>query len=104
MMLFNDFEDSILFSNHYFLIGHDEEAIRRFFSKSLRNLFEKDTKYFIEIVDNTILIYTTQKLANLSEIKNLILFAEKLIEIICREETHNTSDSFLPLQNGSAIK
>lgn len=77
-----DFEENPEFSNHYFLTGEDEVAIRKFFNANLLNLMVQNKNYYIQSKNSRIFIYQEGKLFDLEDYTETLAFVEKFSEAI----------------------
>lgn len=66
------------FSSYYLLTSDDEESTRKLFTSDLLTLLEVVRKFKIEVNEDHILIFGTQKLKSVVEIEELILFGRKM--------------------------
>jgi MFS superfamily sulfate permease-like transporter len=76
-----DFKDYPDFSNKYILNGFNEAQVRSFFTKEIIEYFEKNEIYNIECLGAEILIYKSNGVASVEEIKSLLNFGKGLVEI-----------------------
>lgn len=81
---FNDIqiENHSDFSNRFFLLGEDEEAIKDFFDDELVHFFESNPYYHIESNGSDLLIFGKERLASIKEIKAMLDFGKRLEETI----------------------
>ena len=81
---FNDIqiENHSDFSNRFFLLGEDEEAIKSFFDDELVHFFESNPYYHIESNGSNLLIFGKERLASIKEIKAMLDFGKRLEETI----------------------
>lgn len=73
------FEEFPEFSSYYLVTSDEEEATRKLFTPDLLTLLEVVRKFKIEVNEDHILIFGTQKLKSVEEIEELILFGRKMI-------------------------
>jgi hypothetical protein len=77
-----DFEEYPLFSQKYFLVGTNEEAVRAFFNKDMIILFEQSDDVYVEANQNTLLIHGQPTLASIKELSYMIEFLGKFIKLV----------------------
>lgn len=70
------------FSNRFYLLGDNEEAIRDFFNDDLIHFFESNPYYHIESNGQSLLIFGKERLASVKEVKALFDFGKRLQEVI----------------------
>jgi MFS superfamily sulfate permease-like transporter len=70
------------FSNRFYLLGEDTEAIQRFFTDQITHFFESNPYYHIESNGKDLLIFGRERLASIKEIKALYDFGKRLKEVI----------------------
>ncbi len=70
------------FSKRFYLLGDNEEAIRRFFNDDLVHFFESNPYYHIESNGSSILIFGKERLASVKEVKALFDFGKRLKDVI----------------------
>jgi len=70
------------FSSRFYLLGEDEEAIRRFFKADLIHFFESNPYYHIESNGNSLLLFGRERLASLKELKAMLDFGGRLKEVV----------------------
>lgn len=73
------------FSNRFYLLGDQEEAIREFFTDDLIHFFESNPYYHVESNGNQLLIFNKERLASIKEIKALLDYGKRLRQVICEE-------------------
>ncbi|MDD7885984.1 SulP family inorganic anion transporter [Flavivirga sp. 57AJ16] len=73
------------FSNRFYLLGDNEEAITAFFNDDLVHFFESNPYYHVESNGESLLIFGKQRLASIKEIKALFDFGKRLKEVIEHE-------------------
>ncbi|WP_028870532.1 SulP family inorganic anion transporter [Psychroserpens burtonensis] len=77
-----NFDDHQDFSKRFHLVGEHIEAIKTFFTNELIHFFESNPYYHIESNGNSLLIFSTQRLASTKEIKALLDFGKRLKDVI----------------------
>ncbi len=70
------------FSNRFYLLGDNEEAIIAFFNDELVHFFESNPYYHIESNGEALLIFGKERLASIKEIKALLDFGKRLKEVV----------------------
>ena len=70
------------FSNRFYLLGEDTEAIQRFFTDQITHFFESNPYFHIESNGKDLLIFGRERLASIKEIKALYDFGKRLKEVI----------------------
>ncbi|NMH89007.1 SulP family inorganic anion transporter [Flavivirga algicola] len=70
------------FSNRFYLLGDNEEAICAFFNDDLVHFFESNPYYHIESNGESLLIFGKERLASVKEIKALFDFGKRLKEVV----------------------
>ncbi|QXP60611.1 SulP family inorganic anion transporter [Olleya sp. HaHaR_3_96] len=70
------------FSNRFYLLGEDSEAIQRFFTNEITHFFESNPYYHIESNGKDLLIFGRERLASIKEIKALYDFGKRLKQVI----------------------
>ncbi len=70
------------FSHRFNLRGDEPEAIRQFFSAELIAFFEANKEYHLESNGKGLLIFEKERLSTISEIKQLVSFANRLAQIL----------------------
>ncbi|MDO5978963.1 SulP family inorganic anion transporter [Flavivirga spongiicola] len=70
------------FSNRFYLLGDNEEAITAFFNDDLIHFFESNPYYHIESNGESLLIFGKERLASIKEIKALFDFGKRLKEVV----------------------
>ncbi|MEP0265374.1 SulP family inorganic anion transporter [Dokdonia sp.] len=73
------------FSNRFYLVGENEQAIREFFSDDLVHFFESNPYYHIESNGDQLLIFNKERIASIKEIKALLDYGKRLQHVICKE-------------------
>ncbi|WP_242158013.1 SulP family inorganic anion transporter [Aestuariivivens sediminis] len=76
------FETHADFSKRFYVLGDNEDAIRRFFQDDLIRFFESNPYYHIESNGNSILVFAKERLASIKEIKALLDFGKRLNEVL----------------------
>jgi carbonic anhydrase len=79
-----NFDDHQDFSKRFHLVGEHIEAIKTFFTNELIHFFESNPYYHIESNGNSLLIFSTQRLASTKEIKALLDFGKRLKDVISK--------------------
>jgi MFS superfamily sulfate permease-like transporter len=79
-----DFKEFPAFSNKYTLKGINEAQIRRFFTKDVIEYFENNDIYSIESLGAELLIYKSNRVASVEELRQLVDFGRGLVEVISR--------------------
>ncbi len=77
-----NFSMHIDFSNRFRLKGNDEKRIRAFFDDKLLTFFEENKAYRVESNGLSLLIYDKERLNTISEIKQLVSFANRLGQLL----------------------
>ncbi len=75
-------QNQVDFSNRFYLLGEDEEAITRFFNEDLVHFFESNPYYHVESNGNGILVFGKERLASIKEIKVLFDFGKRLKQVV----------------------
>ena len=70
------------FSNRFFLLGENEEAIKNTFTSDVIRFFESNPYYHIESNGKGLLIFGKERLASIKEIKALLDFSKRLKSVI----------------------
>lgn len=70
------------FSNRFYLLGEDIQAIQRFFNDDLVHFFESNPYYHVESNGKALLIFGKERLANIKEIKVLFDFGKRLKNVL----------------------
>ncbi|MDO5970337.1 SulP family inorganic anion transporter [Flavivirga aquimarina] len=70
------------FSNRFYLLGDNEEAITAFFDDDLVHFFESNPYYHIESNGESLLIFGKERLASIKEIKALFDFGKRLKGVV----------------------
>ncbi len=70
------------FSQRFKLKGEDERQIRAFFNSKLISFLEGQKQYHIECNGQALLIFDKERLATISETKQMVNFAEQLTEVL----------------------
>jgi MFS superfamily sulfate permease-like transporter len=70
------------FSNRFYLIGEDEEAIKQFFNDDITHFFESNPYYHIESNGENLLVFGKERLASIKEIKALYDFGKRLKQVV----------------------
>jgi MFS superfamily sulfate permease-like transporter len=70
------------FTNRFYLLGEDQDAIRDFFNDELVLFLESNPYYHIEAHKNALLIFNTKRTAGTKEIKSLINYGRRLEQVI----------------------
>jgi hypothetical protein len=70
------------FSNRFYLIGEDEEAIKSFFSDDIVLFFESNPYYHIESNGTDLIMFGKERLAGVKEIKALLDYGRRLKHIL----------------------
>ncbi|TGV00534.1 SulP family inorganic anion transporter [Flavivirga rizhaonensis] len=70
------------FSNRFYLLGDNEEAITAFFDDDLVHFFESNPYYHIESNGESLLIFGKERLASIKEIKALFDFGKRLKDVV----------------------
>jgi hypothetical protein len=76
-----DFKNHPVFSDKYSLQGFNETEIRVFFTKNILEYLEQIDVYNIDSLGNELIIYKSDKVASAEEIKEMINFGKKLIQL-----------------------
>lgn len=75
-------QDQEDFSNRFYLLGEDEEAIKHFFNEDLIHFFESNPYYHVESNGKALLVFGKERLASIKEIKVLFDFGKRLKQVI----------------------
>jgi MFS superfamily sulfate permease-like transporter len=75
-------QDQEDFSNRFYLLGEDEEAIKKFFNEDLIHFFESNPYYHIESNGKALLVFGKERLASIKEIKVLFDFGKRLKQVV----------------------
>ena len=70
------------FSNRFYLLGEDEEAIKYFFNDDITHFFESNPYYHIESNSEGLLVFGKERLASIKEIKALYDFGKRLKHVV----------------------
>ena len=70
------------FSNRFYLLGEDEEAIKHFFNDDITHFFESNPYYHIESNGEGLLVFGKERLASIKEIKALYDFGKRLKHVV----------------------
>jgi hypothetical protein len=70
------------FSKRFRLKGRNQKAVVEFFSDELILFFESNNYYHIESEGNSILIAKKERLARLAEVKSMVDFSSRFIQMI----------------------
>ena len=70
------------FSNRFYLLGDNEEAISAFFNDDLVHFFESNPYYHVESNGESLLIFGKERLASVKEIKALFDFGKRLKDVV----------------------
>jgi hypothetical protein len=82
------------FSNRFYLLGEDEEAIRRFFCNELIHFLESNPYFHIESNGAQLLIFFKERLATIKEIKALMDYGKRLQQVILHIGTPLVENEF----------
>ena len=66
------------FDTKFSVKGKDRKAIKRFFTKDLRQFIKSNDKYHIESTNNTVLVFRYFRVMSIAEISDLLKFGEEL--------------------------
>ena len=75
-------QNQVDFSNRFYLLGEDEEAITKFFNEDLVHFFESNPYYHVESNGHGILVFGKERLASIKEIKVLFDFGKRLKQVV----------------------
>ncbi|PWK20527.1 SulP family inorganic anion transporter [Xanthomarina spongicola] len=75
-------QDQVDFSNRFYLLGEDEEAITKFFNEELVHFFESNPYFHVESNGNAMLVFGKERLASIKEIKVLFDFGKRLKQVV----------------------
>lgn len=75
-------QDQEDFSNRFYLLGEDEDAIKAFFNEDLIHFFESNPYYHVESNGKSLLVFGKERLASIKEIKVLFDFGKRLKQVI----------------------
>ena len=70
------------FSNRFYLLGEDEEAIKHFFNNDITHFFESNPYYHIESNGEGLLVFGKERLASIKEIKAIYDFGKRLKNVV----------------------
>ncbi|WP_430411023.1 SulP family inorganic anion transporter [Kordia sp.] len=70
------------FSNRFYLLGEDVQAIQSFFNDDLVHFFESNLYYHVESNGKALLIFGKERLANIKEIKVIYDFGKRLKNVL----------------------
>ncbi len=70
------------FSNRFYLLGEDTQAIQQFFTDEITLFFESNPYYHIESNGKDLLVFGKERLASIKEIKALYDFGKRLKEVV----------------------
>ena len=70
------------FSNRFYLLGEDTEAIQQFFTDEITHFFESNPYYHVESNGHDLLIFGRERLASIKEIKALYDFGKRLKQVV----------------------
>ena len=70
------------FSNRFYLLGEDEEAIKHFFNDDITHFFESNPYYHIESNGEGLLVFGKERLASIKEIKAIYDFGKRLKHVV----------------------
>ena len=77
-----NFKSHTDFSQRFKLKGDDLLNIRRFFNDEVINFFESNKLYHVESNGHSLLIFEKERISTLSEIKQLVSFANRLANLL----------------------
>ncbi len=77
-----DIENHDDFSERFYLLGENKEAISAFFDDDVTHFFESNPYYHVESNGDALLIFGKERLASLKEIKALFDFGKRLKDVI----------------------
>jgi MFS superfamily sulfate permease-like transporter len=75
-------QDHSDFSRRFYLLGDNENAIKRFFNDDLIHFFESNPYYHVESNGTSLLIFGKERLASVKEIKGLFDFGKRLRDVV----------------------
>ena len=75
-------QDQDDFSNRFYLLGEDEDAIKEFFNDEIIHFLESNPYYHIESNGTGLLIFGKERLASIKELKALFDFGKRLRQVI----------------------
>ena len=70
------------FSNRFYLLGEDTQAIQAFFTDDITHFFESNPYYHVESNGRDLLIFGRERLASIKEIKALYDFGKRLQQVV----------------------
>ncbi|WP_034060472.1 SulP family inorganic anion transporter [Lacinutrix jangbogonensis] len=70
------------FSNRFYLLGEDTEAIQEFFTDETTHFFESNPYYHVESNGHNLLVFGRERLASIKEIKALYDFGKRLQQVV----------------------
>ena len=82
-----DFQDFPKFSKRYRLSGFSDAQVRQFFSNELITYFEANELYNIESLGSELLIYKEGKVASEEEIREMIAYANGIVQLVKKQFT-----------------
>jgi len=70
------------FSNRFYLLGEDTNAIQTFFTDEITHFFESNPYYHVESNGHNLLVFGRERLASIKEIKALYDFGKRLKQVV----------------------
>jgi len=70
------------FSKRFYLLGDDEDAVKKFFTDKLVHFFESNPYYHVESNGCSLLVFGKERLASVKEIKGILDFGKRLKEVV----------------------
>ncbi len=77
-----DIEGHKRFSSRFYLTGKNEKKIKLFFSKNIIKFLDENPSYYIESSNNSLLIFSKERLASVKEAKSLLEFGLNFKKVI----------------------
>ena len=77
-----DIEGFKSFSSRFYLTGKNEKKIKLFFSKNIIKFLNENPSYYIESSNNSLLIFSKERLASVKEAKSLLEFGLNFKKVI----------------------
>lgn len=76
------FKEHSDFSNRFYILGEDEEAIKEYFKADLIHFFESNAYYHVESNGSCLLVFSKERLAGVKETKTMLDYGKRLKEVI----------------------
>ncbi|MDI9355421.1 MAG: SulP family inorganic anion transporter [Chitinophagaceae bacterium] len=81
-----DFPEYPIFSQKYYLRGDEEDAINKFFDKSIITFFEDNVYVHMECRKNRVVIHSKKELLDVYGITQIIRFSEKFLSVLLEKK------------------